>query len=46
MNRLATCLMAALSPVCFAAGAPESHLLAQNPTLSRTHIVFAYAGDL
>jgi tricorn protease len=43
---LAACLIAALSPACFAAGNPESHLLAQNPTLSRTHIVFAYAGDL
>jgi tricorn protease len=47
MSRLATCLTAAaLSPVCFAAGAPDSHLLVRNPTLSRTHIVFAYAGDL
>jgi tricorn protease len=46
MSRLTTWLIAALSPVCFAAGAPETHLLAQNPTLSRTHIVFAYAGDL
>ena len=46
MSRLATCLIAALSPVCFAAGAPDSHLLLQNPTLSRTQIVFAYAGDL
>ena len=25
---------------------PESHLLAQNPTLSREQIVFSYAGDL
>jgi tricorn protease len=32
--------------VCFAAGTPDSHLLLQNPTLSRTQIVFAYAGDL
>jgi len=46
MSRLAACLIAALSPVCFAAGIPESHLLAQNPTLSRSLIVFAYAGDL
>jgi tricorn protease len=46
MNRLTAWLILALSPVCFAAGTPESHLLAQNPTLSRTHIVFAYAGDL
>ena len=46
MNRLALWLILALSPVCFAAGTPESHLLAQNPTLSRTQIVFAYAGDL
>jgi tricorn protease len=46
MSRLATWLIAALSPVCFAAGTPDSHLLVQNPTLSRTQIVFAYAGDL
>jgi tricorn protease len=46
MSRLAAWLIVALSPVCFAAGNPESHLLAQNPTLSQTHIVFAYAGDL
>ncbi len=46
MSRLAAWLVATLSPAFFAAGAPESHLLAQNPTLSRTHIVFAYAGDL
>ena len=46
MSRLATCLIAALSPVCFAAGAPDSHLLVQNPTLSRAQIVFAHAGDL
>jgi len=46
MSRLATWLIAALASVCFAAGTPETYLLAQNPTLSRTHIVFAYAGDL
>jgi len=46
MSRLATWLIAALLPVCFAAGTPESHLLVQNPTLSRTQIAFAYAGDL
>ena len=46
MSRFAACLIAALSPVCFAAGEPETHLLVQNPTLSRTHIVFAYAGEL
>lgn len=46
MNRLAVWLIAVLSPVCFAADKPESYLLAQNPTLNRTHIVFAYAGDL
>jgi len=46
MSRLATWLIAALWPVCLAVGDPESHLLVQNPTLSRTHIVFAYAGDL
>ena len=46
MSRLTTWLVAAFAPVCFAADAPETHLLAQNPTLSRTQIVFAYAGDL
>ncbi len=46
MSRLATWLIAALSAVCFAAGTPEFHLLVQKPTLSRTQIVFAYAGDL
>jgi len=46
MSRPAAWLVAALAPVCFAAGTPNSHLLAQNPTLSRSHIVFAYAGDL
>jgi len=46
MSRVAAGLVAVLAPVCFAAGEPESRLLAQNPTLSRTQIVFAYAGDL
>src|SRR5512137_860252 len=46
MNRIAVWLVIVLSPVCFAADRPESYLLAQNPTLNRTHVVFAYAGDL
>ncbi len=46
LTTLVLTLLLSVSAIVFAQGGAERPLLLQNPTVSRTQIVFSYAGDL